>query len=490
MKIKLRSSNPFAARCDLLVVPVADPAAPLAAPADALDAASGGAVARAVADGEVKGAPGTLAVFHAAAGAGAPRAAVVGIGAGTPADWREAGAAAGKRARALKASDVALAAPARASGAAVGAFVEGFGAGQYRFDRFKTGDENASGPVEALSVHGSEALAADLARAGRLVQAQDAARDLGNTPSNHLTPSDLAEHARRLAEATPGLECEVLERKQLKAIGAGGLLAVAQGSEEPPVMIVLRYRPKRRAAKGEVLGLVGKAVTFDTGGISIKPSGGMEEMKLDMAGGAAVIEGAALIAALKLPVEVLAVVPSTENMPSGRAIKPGDVITTMSGTTVEVINTDAEGRLILADGLAYAAREGATRLVDFATLTGAIVVALGEVYAGLFGSDDAWTEAVRAAGEASGDLAWPMPLHKGYAELIESKVADLSNAAAKRQAGAVYAAQFLREFTAGLPWCHVDIAGTGMVGGRGTGFGVGMVLAVAEGLAAGGGRQA
>ncbi|MDX6556378.1 MAG: leucyl aminopeptidase [Miltoncostaeaceae bacterium] len=482
MKTKLRSTDPLAARCDLLVVAVADPAAPLVPPADALDAALGGALARSVADGEVKGAPGTLAVFHAAAGAGAPRAAVVGVGGGSAEDWREAGAAAGKRARALKAADVALAAPAGADGAAVGAFVEGFGAGQYRFDRFKT-DEDGGAPVATLTVHGSTAKVADLTRAARLVRAQDGARDLGNTPSNHLTPTRLADHARALAEATPGLECEVLQPKQLAKLGAGALLAVAQGSEEPPAMIVLRYTPRRRAAKGEVLGLVGKAVTFDTGGISIKPSGGMEEMKLDMAGGAAVIEGAALIADLKLPVEVLAVVPTTENMPSGRAIKPGDVITTMSGKTVEVINTDAEGRLILADGLAYAARQGATRLVDFATLTGAIVVALGEVYAGLFGSDDDWTAAVREAGETSGDLAWPMPLHKGYAELIESKVADLSNAAAKRQAGAVYAAQFLREFTAGLPWCHVDIAGTGMVGGRGTGFGVGMILAIAEGLA-------
>jgi leucyl aminopeptidase len=181
--------------------------------------------------------------------------------------------------------------------------------------------------------------------------------------------------------------------------------------------------------------------------------------------------------------EVLAVVPSTENMPSGHAIKPGDVVTAMNGRTIEVINTDAEGRLILADALTHAAREGATRLLDFATLTGAIVVALGEVYAGLFGSDDEWTELVREAGEASGDLAWPMPMHDRYRPLIESKVADLANSAAKRQAGAVYAAQFLREFTDGLPWCHLDIAGTGMVDGAATGFGVRLILAVAERLA-------
>jgi leucyl aminopeptidase len=250
-------------------------------------------------------------------------------------------------------------------------------------------------------------------------------------------------------------------------------------------MIVLRYRPPESARAGEVLGLVGKAVTFDSGGISIKPSGGMEDMKLDMGGGAAVLEGAALVASLGLPVEILAVVPATENMPSGHATKPGDVLTALNGRTIEVINTDAEGRLILADALAYAAREGATRMIDFATLTGAIVVALGEVYAGLFGSDEDWTALVRAAAEESGDLAWPMPMHDRYKPLIESKVADLTNSSNKRQAGPVYAAQFLREFTDGLPWCHVDIAGTGMVSGQGTGFGVRMILAVAERLAAG-----
>ena len=232
-----------------------------------------------------------------------------------------------------------------------------------------------------------------------------------------------------------------------------------------------------------MLGLVGKAVTFDTGGISIKPSNGMEEMKLDMGGGAAVLEGAALVAALGLPVELLAVIPATENMPSGTAVKPGDVITALNGRTIEVINTDAEGRLILADALAYAVREGATRMIDMATLTGAIVVALGEVYAGLFGSDEEWTALVREAAEESGDLAWPMPMHERYAHLIKSSVADLANASNKRQAGPVYAAQFLREFTGDLPWCHVDIAGTGMVGGKGTGFGVRLILAVAERLA-------
>jgi leucyl aminopeptidase len=296
----------------------------------------------------------------------------------------------------------------------------------------------------------------------------------------------LGDYARGLAEGVQGLKVTVLDRARLEKLGAGGLLAVSQGSAQPPRMIVMRYTPPAKGRAPEVLGLVGKAVTFDTGGISIKPSGGMEEMKMDMGGGAAAIEATALIARLGLPVEVIAVVPSTENMPSGTAIKPGDVVTAMNGTTIEILNTDAEGRLILADGLTYAARQGATRLVDFATLTGAIVVALGEVYAGLFGSDDAWTALVREASETSGDIAWPMPLHKRYAPLLDSKVADVANISNKRQAGAVLAAEFLSRFTEDVPWAHVDIAGTGMVGGAGTGFGVRLALGVAERLASSG----
>jgi leucyl aminopeptidase len=249
-------------------------------------------------------------------------------------------------------------------------------------------------------------------------------------------------------------------------------------------MIVMRYRPPKAArTTREVLGLVGKGVTFDTGGISIKPAGGMEEMKMDMAGGAAVIAAMGLIADLEVPAEVLAVVPATENMLNGAAMKPGDVFTAMNGKTIEVTNTDAEGRLILADALTYCARQGATRIMDMATLTGAIVVAIGEVYAGLFGSDPAFTELVREAGDETGDLCWPMPMHPGYDPLVKSSVADLSNAAKKRQAGAVYAARFLRDFTEGRPWCHVDVAGTAMQGDHATGFGVRLAADVASRVA-------
>ena len=477
-----KSADPIAAKGDLLVVCVADPPKPLTGPVAAVDSALGGLVARAVKDGEVEGKAGLTALFRAAAGLASPRVVVVGVGAGARDDWRSAGKAAAETASQVKARSVAVVPPESASVADIGALIEGFGVGAYRFDRFKTAGDGPSAP-RRLAVHSSVARTADLRRADRVVEAVNGARDLSNTPANHLTPTILAERAKELADGIPGLSCTVLGRARLEKLGAGALLAVAQGSEEPPRMIVLRYRPPDSPRSGEVLGLVGKAVTFDTGGISIKPSGGMEEMKLDMGGGAAVLEGTALVASLGLPVEILTVIPATENMPSGRAVKPGDVVTALNGRTVEIINTDAEGRLILADGLAYAAREGATRLLDMATLTGAIVVALGNVYAGLFGSDPDWTELVRAAADDSGDLAWPMPMHERYRPLIESKVADLANASNKRQAGPVYAAQFLREFTDGLPWCHVDIAGTGMVGGAGTGFGVRLILEVAERLA-------
>ena len=477
-----RSADPLATTADLLVVPVPAPPGDLTGAAASVDSALGGAVTRAVADGEVDGKSDSAAVFHATPDMGARRVAVVGLGDGDLDGWRRAGAAAAKRAGALKAVAVAVAAPGDAGPVEIGALLEGLGTGAYRFDRFTT-EEKGPTPVQKVAVHGGGAKAGDLTRAARIVAAVNGARDLVNTPANHLTPTDLAAHAQALADATPGLSCTVHDAAALRKMGAGALLAVAQGSEQPPKLIVLRYRPKK-AATGEVLGLVGKAVTFDTGGISIKPSSGMEEMKMDMGGGAAAIEAIGLIAALKVPVEVVAVVPSTENMPSGRAVKPGDVVTAMNGRTIEVINTDAEGRLILADALTWAARNGATRMVDLATLTGAVIVALGEVYAGLFGSDDDWTAAVRAAGEASGDLVWPLPMHPRYAPLIESKVADLTNSSNKRQAGPVYAAQFLREFTEDLPWCHLDVAGTAMVSGAGTGFGVRLLLNLAEGLAA------
>ncbi len=477
-----RSADPLAARADALVVCVADPGA-LDRRAKTVDRGLRGAIGISLKARELEASAGSAVAFRGGSRFGAPLIIAVGVGdTGAAADWRAAGeAAAGRLGTSRR---VVLAPPEDATADQVLGLLEGLGAAAYRFDRFRTGEAAARPKLERVAVHSGAVRSAQLAAVDATVAAVHRARDLSNTPANHLTPSDLAAHARGLAEGIEGLKVTVIERRRLERMGAGALLSVTRGSDQPPAMIVMRYSPAS-AAGGELLGLVGKAVTFDSGGISIKPSGGMEEMKMDMGGGAAVIEGTALVAQLGLPVNLLSVIPATENLINGSATKPGDVVTAMNGTTIEVINTDAEGRLIMADALTYAAREGATRLVDFATLTGAIVVALGSVYAGLFGSDEEWTESVRQAGEDSGDLVWPMPLHERYDPLIRSSVADLANAAKKREAGAVYAAQFLREFTEGRPWCHIDIAGTGMVDGAGTGAGVRLIRSLAEGLATG-----
>jgi leucyl aminopeptidase len=278
---------------------------------------------------------------------------------------------------------------------------------------------------------------------------------------------------------------EVLGREEIVAKKMGGLVAVSQGGAEDPRLIVLRYSG---GGSGPTLGLVGKGVTFDTGGISLKPSAGMPEMKMDMSGAAAVLEAVAAIAELGLAVDLLAVIPATENMPSGTAIKPGDVITQYDGTTVEVNNTDAEGRLILADALAYAIELGAERLVDLATLTGAVVTALGSTHAAVVSNDDALAGQVAAASERSGELTWRLPLHPEYKELMKGTVADLSNTASQRKAGTITAASFLEEFVGETPWAHIDIAGTAWdvrreyTGKDASGFGVRLLVELARNL--------
>ncbi len=483
MKCTLKASaDPLRTRSQLLLVLVGSPPdAPWGTRA-AVDAARGGAIAAAIRDGEVRGKAGELTVFHTAASP-AQRVAVAGIGDGATRDaWEQAGRAFARAAAKARVTKVSVALPDGLASDHAAALIEGVWRGDYRFERFKgAANDNGGSRIRDLVVTGQGLPAKALARVATIMERAAAVRDLANTPANHLPPFGLATYAKELAASIPGLTCKVLGPRELERLGAGGLLAVGQGSEQQPCMIVMRWSPPK-AAKGRVLGLVGKAVTFDTGGISIKPAGGMEDMKMDMSGGAIAIEGIATIAKLGLQVPTIAVIAAAENMPDGKAIKPGDVITALNGKTIEVVNTDAEGRLVLADALTYAARNGATHIVEFATLTGAIVVALGEVYAGLFGSDADWTEQVHAAAETSGDLAWPMPLHEGYRPLISSAVADLSNAAKKRQAGAVYAAMFLREFAEGVPWCHVDVAGTAMSGGASTGYGPRLVATLAERL--------
>jgi len=301
------------------------------------------------------------------------------------------------------------------------------------------------------------------------------ARDLVNEPAGALTPRALADRAAEIAEAG-GLRLTVLDEAQIVIERLGGLAGVAQGSDQPARLIELVYDPP--GARGAVA-LVGKGITFDSGGLSIKTAEGMETMKTDMSGAAAVLGAMSVIAALAPPVKVVAIIPTTENMPGGAAVKPGDVLSIRNGTTVEVLNTDAEGRLVLADGLSLAVEAGVDAIIDVATLTGACVVALGRKVAGLMGNDQGWVDEVRAAGDRAGEELWPLPLPEDYRKLIDSDIADIKNISSGRYAGALTAGLFLREFVGGVPWAHLDIAGParsdeddGYLQKGGTGFGV------------------
>jgi len=351
--------------------------------------------------------------------------------------------------------------PAQASAANVSAVVEGAILAVFEPDRYKTDDDKKSVESFTIAVEGGAPDLAAAAERGRiLAEAQNFTRDLVNEPANLLTPLLLADAARKMA-AEYHLECEVLDRDQMAALKMGALLGVAQGSAEPPALIVVRYKPASGESKAH-LGLVGKGVTFDTGGISIKPADGMEKMKYDMAGGASMLGAMRAIAQLKPSIPVTAFVPCVENMPGSKAQRPGDIVTAMSGKTIEVINTDAEGRLILADALHYAKQQGCTHLVDAATLTGAIVVALGHLNVGLFANDDGMRDRVLAAAKAEGDRMWNMPLEDDYKDYIKSPFADLANVGG-RWGGAVTAAMFLKEFAGDTPWVHLDIAGTAWI---------------------------
>jgi leucyl aminopeptidase len=391
----------------------------------------------------------------------------------------------------LEATSLAWAPPSfEDEAAATEALVTGTILGAYRFDRFKGKgrdheDDEPQAQLESLTLLGPAELAGPAETARVYSEAANRARDLQETPANFARPEDLARRAEEIAAGNEKVTVEVLDGDAIRAKGMGGIAAVSQGGPVDPRLIVLRYAG---GGDGPTLGFVGKGVTFDTGGIVLKPGAGMQEMKFDMSGASAVLEATAAIAELGLPVDLLTVVPSTENMPSGTAVKPGDVITQYNGKTVEVNNTDAEGRLILADALAYAIELGAERLVDLATLTGAMVIALGSTYAGVHSNDDALARELSAAGEESGELVWRMPLHAEYADLMKGTVADLSNLSKKREAGSITAASFLREFVDDTPWAHVDIAGTAWDVGRaytgkgGSGFGVRLLVQLARDL--------
>ncbi len=331
----------------------------------------------------------------------------------------------------------------------------------YRFLDFKSDKSKGAGTVTHVAFLAEPATAQTLdkalAQALAVASGVELTKNLANTPGNVCTPSYLAAAAQQLAAQDPDLAVEVLERETMQQLGMGSLLSVAQGSEQPPKLIVLDYRQGADDAAPVVL--VGKGVTFDSGGISLKPGEKMDEMKYDMGGAAAVLGIFKAVTAMRLPVNLIGLIPSVENMPAGNALKPGDIVTSMSGQTIEVLNTDAEGRLILCDALTYAERYQPAAVIDMATLTGACVIALARAPSGLLGNDDSLIQSILQAGEISGDRAWQLPLWDDYQDLLKSNFADMANIGG-REGGAITAAAFLSRFTKAYPWAHLDIAGT------------------------------
>ena len=440
---------------------------PLGGATAAVDAALGGAIGKLIRAGEATGKWGEQTLVHSLGRLPAERVLLVGLGKAEEFTLDRVRAVSAEAARTLRRIGSRRVATV-AHGAGVGGFnpgqatqaiVEGTLLGLYRFTRYKVNNDNVRAIEQLILVERDRQLLRSMTEAIRrgrtLAEAANATRDLVNEPGNTLTPAELARRARAMARAAR-VRCEVLGPRELRRLGAGGLLGVARGSQEPPCLIVLTYRGRRG---GPHLGLVGKGITFDSGGISLKPAEHMEAMKGDMAGAAAVITATCAIARLGLPLRVTAVVPATENLPSGTALKPGDVLRAMSGKTIEVINTDAEGRLVLADALHYACRRGVTHLVDVATLTGACVVGLGTINSGAFSSDQAWLDTLLAAGRAAGEKIWPMPMDPEYDELIKSDIAEIKNTGG-RKGGAITGAKFLQHFVGDTPWVHLDIAGT------------------------------
>jgi leucyl aminopeptidase len=458
-------SSPLSAlESEILVVPWFEGDDPASLPG--LDAATGGEIARALLSREFTGKPFESIAAPITEQGWRPRRLLL-IGAGTRLECggellRKVAAAAGLAIRGRRVERAGFVLRGRGPEAELAqAAAEGLALSQFNVGSYKT-VESAPPPAPIWTVVVAGGRDAGATRAaverGRLLgECSNMARGMANEPSNILTPREFARRAAEIA-ADGGASVEILDEHRIRDLGMGLLLGVAQGSSEPPRLMVFRHDPPGAPA-GPVLGLVGKGITFDTGGISIKPADGMERMKDDMAGGAAVAAAMRAISLLQAPIRVVGIVPAAENMPGGRAIKPGDILRSAAGKTVEVINTDAEGRLVLGDGLWYAQQLGATHLVDVATLTGACVVALGKTTSGLFGTPPEWVEQVREVANRAGDRVWPMPVFDDYREQLKSEIADFTNTGG-RPAGSITAALFLKEFTGGRPWAHLDVAGT------------------------------
>ena len=467
MQLTLETKPYASLETDALVSYVFEESDPVLGRIAEIDQSSGGLLRKLGKSGELTGKSLEFTLVHVPAGLKAARLLLVGAGKREQFSGTTLRKIAGAALRYLKSRSVKNFAFAVREGDATQdaaqTIAEGVLAADFEADKYKTDKKNDK-CIDTVSLAGysdAERAAGEkgLAKGRIIAESQNFTRDLVNEPSNKMTPAILAQKAEAMAKSA-GLSVEVLDEKKIAELKMGALLSVAQGSVEPPRMIVITYNPPAPKPGAPVIGLIGKAVTFDTGGISIKPADGMEKMKYDMAGGATMIGVMRALAALKPSVKVICVVPSTENMPGGRAQKPGDIQTAMSGKTIEVLNTDAEGRLILADGVHYARQLGATHLVDAATLTGAIVVALAGVNVGVFGSDQPFTDKLLASAKAVGEKMWQMPIDDEYREFIKGTVADIQNIGSGKGGGAVTGAMFIKEFAGDSPWIHLDIAGT------------------------------
>jgi len=467
MQITLESKPLAGTETEALVSYVFEDSDPVQGRVAEIDKLAGGLLGRLAKSGELTGKTLEFTLVHAPAGVKAARLLLVGAGKKEQFNSATLRKIAGAALRYLKSRSVKnlalLVREGDVTEEAAQSVAEGVLTADFEPDKYKTEKKNDK-RIESVTIAGysdAEGTAGEkgLVKGRTIADSQNFARDLVNEPSNKMTPTILAQKAEAMAKAA-GLSVEILDEKKIAELKMGALLSVAQGSVEPPRMVVITYDPPSAKPGAPVIGLIGKAVTFDTGGISIKPADGMEKMKYDMAGGATMIGVMRALAALKPNVKVICVVPSTENMPGGRAQKPGDIQTAMSGKTIEVLNTDAEGRLILADGVHYAKQLGATHLIDAATLTGAVVVALAGINVGVFGSDQAFTDKLLASAKVAGEKMWQLPMDDEYREFIKGTVADIQNISSGKGAGATIGAMFIKEFTGDSPWIHLDIAGT------------------------------
>ncbi|HVS88869.1 MAG TPA: leucyl aminopeptidase [Candidatus Acidoferrum sp.] len=467
MQITLVTSPYAALDTEALVTYVFEEADPVQGRIAEMDQAANGLLGKLSKSGELTGKMLEFTLVHAPSGLKAARLLLVGAGKREQFNSATLRKVAGAALRYLKARSIKhfgfLVRENDATEESAQVVAEGALAANFESDKYKTEKKNGKS-VDSVLLAGYADIERGagergLARGRIIADAQNFTRDLVNEPSNKLTPRILAEKAEAMAKEA-GLTVEILDESKIAELKMGALLSVAQGSIEPPRMMVVTYTPANPMPGAPIIGLIGKAVTFDTGGISIKPADGMEKMKYDMAGGATMLGVMRALAALKPNVKVICVVPSTENMPGGGAQKPGDIQVAMSGKTIEVLNTDAEGRLILADGITYAKQLGATHLIDAATLTGAIVVALANINVGVFGSEQAFTDKLLTSSKAAGEKMWQMPVDDEYREFIKGSVADIQNIGSGKGGGAITGAMFIKEFTGDSPWIHLDIAGT------------------------------